>query len=256
MIVIVVNSQKGGVGKSTISAHLAAIMATLGLRVLAIDTDAQAHLTISFDIPKQPGFYNALVRDEPFDSLLRVPVSEIYTPPGVDPKGELYVLPGNHESSYIQSGIEQIELLGDVLEDYAEAFDVAIIDTPPSPGLLMSLIYDAADYLIVPAKLERLSLDGLGHTIKQAQRRNVQLLGIVPYMYKAHTNLHRHHYDQLAAAAQEHGWHLFSPIADRIVWAEASTLRYMVFSLEDSGKARVEIMVLAREVMAALGVKV
>lgn len=257
MQTIVFNSEKGGTGKTTLSTHVAALIAAYGGRVLLIDADPQGHATISFGIEKQPGLYNVLVRGEDIVKHLRTPDAERYAPPGVEPKGQLFVLPGNVETHAITSLLEEADALAEVLEDIEEAVDFVIIDTPPSPGLLLSLIYNAADYVIVPTQMEMLSLDGVAGTIAAANKRGVKLLGIIPNQYRENTMLHKYFMEKLEEIATENNWNTFTPIAQRIVWAEASTLQQMVYSLDgEAGKARVEAGKLAREIMKALGVKV
>ena len=48
MYVVTPGQQKGGVGKTTVTANLAAVSGEFGMRVLAVDLDPQSHLTFSF----------------------------------------------------------------------------------------------------------------------------------------------------------------------------------------------------------------
>lgn len=257
MQTIVFNSEKGGTGKTTLSTHTAALMAAYGGRVLLVDADPQAHATISLGIDKQPGLYNVLVRGEDLTAHIKTPDPERYSPPGVEPKGVLYVLPGNAETHAIATMLEDADALAEVLEDIEDAIDVVIIDTPPSPGLLLSLIYSAANYVVVPTQMEMLSLDGVAGTIAAANKRGVELLGIIPNQYRETTALHKYFLEQLSEIARENNWRMFPPIAQRIVWAEASTLQQMVYSLDgEAGKARVEATRLARDIMRVIGVAV
>jgi chromosome partitioning protein len=56
MYVVTPGQQKGGVGKTTVTANLAAISGDFGLKVLAVDLDPQSHLTFSFNQLARPGY--------------------------------------------------------------------------------------------------------------------------------------------------------------------------------------------------------
>lgn len=253
MQTITFSNNKGGVGKTTLATHTAALLAVQGYRVLLVDMDAQANATMSFGIEPTPGLYNVLVRGQDVASSLVAPHTETYSLPGVAPKGKLYLLPGNHETHAIMSVVSDREALADALEDVEEHIDVVILDTPPSPGMLLALAYGATQYIVVPTQMEYLSIAGLTQAIFTAKRSGIQLAGIVPNQFRENTGLHQHHMDQLMAAAEEYGWPVWEPIGLRIVWAEASTLRQMVYSLEgEVGKARVEALHLARSVAGVL----
>ena len=56
MYVVTPGQQKGGVGKTTVTANLAAISGDFGLKVLAVDLDPQSHLTFSFNRLARPGY--------------------------------------------------------------------------------------------------------------------------------------------------------------------------------------------------------
>lgn len=257
MKTVTFSNNKGGVGKTTFSTHVAALLAAQGYRVLFIDMDAQANGTMSFGIDPAPGLYEVMARDHDLLDALVAPNPSTYCPPNTEPKGKLYVLPGNFETHAIMSVVTDRSKLADALDDLEDVFDVVIIDTPPSPGLLLTLAYAATDLIVVPAQMEFLSVSGLSQTIYTAQRSGIKLAGIVPNQYREGTALHQYHLKELLTAANEYGWPVWDPIALRIVWAEASTMRQMVYSLEgEVGKARGEALMLARRVVQTLHAEV
>lgn len=256
MKTVTFSNNKGGVGKTTFSTHTAALLAAMGYQVLLIDMDAQANATMSFGLEPAPGLYEVMVRGRDLIDSLVSPMPATYCPPGTEPKGKLFVLPGNYETHAIMSVVTDKDKLADVLEDVEDAIDIVVIDTPPSPGLLLALAYSATDYIVVPTQMEYLSVAGLTQTIYTAERSGIKLAGIVPNQFRSSTALHQHHLEQLQDAAREYGWPLWHPVALRIVWGEASTLRQMVYSLEgEVGAARAEAQRLAQLVKMAAGLR-
>lgn len=248
MQTIMFNSEKGGTGKTTLSTLTAAFLAVTGRRVLLLDFDPQAHATISFGLQKAPGLYDVLVRGVDI-------VDRFITPPldSFDPRnsgrGSLYMVPGNEETYAIPSIVKEVEVLRNILDDLDDLIDICIIDTAPAAGLLLTLPWNASNYVVVPSRMEYLSLDGIAGTIQRAAKEGVHLMGIVPTMFRNQTVLHQHHYDELRAAAIQQNWPLWEPIADRIEWAEASTMRSMIYSLDGPmSKARHEAIKFGKRV--------
>jgi cellulose biosynthesis protein BcsQ len=253
MQVITVNSEKGGTGKTTIATHVAALLAARGKRVLLVDFDPQGSATISFGLKPEPALYNVLVRDMDIADAIRQPDVERYVPPGTQSKGHLYLLPGNPETHGIVAQVDDRDVFAEKLADIEDAIDIVVIDTAPSPGMLLTLAYRATNYVLIPSQMEFLSLVGLTSTIQAATKYQVRLLAIQPNQYRASTELHTHHYQQLCEAAAEYGWTVWQPIPQGIAWAEASANRTMVYSLEGSiGKPRTEALALASRVEEAL----
>lgn len=257
MQVVTVTSEKGGTGKTTVTTTVAGLLATLGHKVLLIDSDPQANATLSFGLTPQAGLYDLLVRGRSIDDLILRPEDERFAPPGMEPRGQLYVLPANRELHAIPQVVDDRDALADALEDVATFFDVVVIDTAPSPGMMLSLAYSASQSVIVPTQLELLSLMGVQNTVQSAVRKGLRLLGIQPNLYRANTELHRHNLAQLSELAMANDWTVWDPIPQMIAWAEASQLQRMIYSLEDgAGSARKHAFALAERVSLALGVVV
>jgi chromosome partitioning protein len=216
-------------------------MAARGLRVLLVDYDPQAHATISVGAQKLPDVYDVIVREMDIASV-RLPVGpERYLPPGAESKGCLHLLAGNGETHGIPVQTDNDRALAEALEDAQLDYDLAIIDSAPSAGLLLKFAWLAADYVVIPAKMEFLSLDGIAGTLTRAKRSGVAVLGVLPNLFEPQTNLHNKYYEQLQRDAKSLGLYLFSPVHKRIAWAEASAVQHSLISLEGQvGSARVE----------------
>ena len=130
--IITFANHKGGVSKTTSTASIGACMAMKGKKVLLIDLDGQANLTLYF-IPNEDEIETSI-----FDSLVN----------GVP-------LPVKH----IRLAREQ--LLSRLLEPLRKDYDYILIDCPPSLGIVTTNAFIAADEIIVPMTPELLPLKGM-----------------------------------------------------------------------------------------------
>jgi chromosome partitioning protein len=237
MKVITLSNEKGGVGKSTISMHLAAGLAILGRRVLLIDADAQANATVGLGLQKEPGFYELLVRNARWQNVLKVLPPEVYEPPQMSSKGLLAVLPGNNETQLIQHKIQDAFAIVKRIAELKDNLDYVIIDTSPTPSLLHGAIYLATDGVLYPTLCETFSLQGLIETmdnVKGAPGKEISTLGIIPNMYRGKTVEHT---ENLAELKKEFGDLVWDPLALRITWSEANTMRKTVFAIAPESAA-------------------
>ncbi|OEJ22658.1 ParA family protein [Streptomyces subrutilus] len=198
---IIVCNQKGGVGKTAISAGLAEALAegsiaasggaletaseaaADGLRVLLVDYDAQGHLSHQLGLKAIPAGEESLIthmlhREQAKHSLLDLTV----TIEGARFGGRLRILPAAFDAFLLDSGLTVFRgprhaTLERALAPIEEHFDVIVIDSPPSLGLAM----DAALYygrqredekpgssgLVIPVEAEDTSAQAYGMLIQQ-----------------------------------------------------------------------------------------
>jgi chromosome partitioning protein len=180
--VIAFANQKGGVAKTTSTLNLGVAFAEHGLRVLAIDLDPQANLTMS------QGFNPDDVERSMFDVLVhRLPIEEVIRHVEVDLALSSIDLAGAELALSAMIGRERAleKALAPIRGDY----DFVLIDTPPSLGLLTVNALVAADGVIVPVQCEYLSLRGLVQLentlsmIRENLNPDVEIEGILPTMY-------------------------------------------------------------------------
>lgn len=190
--VISVINYKGGVGKTTTTANLAAELAWRGRKVLLLDLDSQASLTFSFIRPDQWSNdfeKNGTVKSwfDSFDSHSPIPLqSLIFQPQEItdhlrrSPRGEVHLVPSH--LGLINVDLELATALGgaslnqakvnflrvhrrlrDALVPVVENFDFILIDCPPNFNIVTKNAIVASDYILVPAKPDYLSTLGIDY---------------------------------------------------------------------------------------------
>lgn len=140
---------KGGTGKSTTAAALAQAGAYAGKKILAIDLDPQGNLTAFLDgDPTGRGSYDLLHGRAPDNVIQR-------TRQGV------YLAAAGPDLATEQSRPGSAKRLAQAIEPLKGLYDYIIIDTPPNMGELTLNALQTSEGLIIPAKTESGSLQGL-----------------------------------------------------------------------------------------------
>ena len=147
--IITFANHKGGVSKTTSTASIGACMAMKGKKVLLIDLDGQANLTLYF-IPNEDEIETSI-----FDSLVNgvpLPVKHI--------RENLDLVPSSLEMA-LTNLLAREQLLSRLLEPLRKDYDYILIDCPPSLGIVTTNAFIAADEIIVPMTPEQLPLKGM-----------------------------------------------------------------------------------------------
>lgn len=184
-------NQKGGVGKTTTAITLASLLAMRGNRTLLVDLDPQGNSTSGIGIDKRTlerSVYHAIM--EPSTTLGACQSTQIEN---------LFLLPSNIELTGAEvelvNEIAREAKLGRALSTIAERFEFAIIDCPPSLGLLTINALASAHSVIIPIQCEFYAMEGLGQLISTLERIRINLNeelcieGILMTMADNRTNL-------------------------------------------------------------------
>ncbi|MGF7431896.1 ParA family protein [Thermoanaerobacterium thermosaccharolyticum] len=189
-MIISIANQKGGVGKTTTTLNLGVALTKLNKKVLMIDMDPQASLTISLGIEPtelKQTIYNALIEETDIKNVI------LYS-------DLLYFIPSTIDLSAAElelvSEIGRESKLHDLLENIKDSFDYIIIDCPPSLGLLTVNALVASNAVIVPMSPEYLALRGFGllqQTIAKVKKLNksIELMGVLVTMFDGRTSHHK-----------------------------------------------------------------
>jgi chromosome partitioning protein len=221
MKTLVVMNEKGGVGKTNISAHAGWYFAER-FRTLVIDLDAQANLT---------GTLGAYL--SPVES-----VDLFAEPTRVPPVGDLTVARSTRDLMGVESFDRAcIETFRDSIESMADDYDVCVIDTPPQLnnrtfGALLS-----ADAILAPIGINDYSIQGVAELLRAIkgvsahyQRDEPQFLGLLPSIFDRKSRRERELFESLAEQA---GKLLFpGMIAKRDAYAKAASDSEPVWSMK------------------------
>ncbi|CAK8720491.1 MAG: ParA family protein [Candidatus Electrothrix sp. AX5] len=153
--IITMSNQKGGVAKTTSCLNLAVALARMGKKVLLVDFDVQANLTMLLGFRKTRSFYELLNREvkEIRDIILHTKYPN------------LSLLPSNSKMALLkkrylaQHNFEY--LLRNRLQEIEKNYDHILIDTPPSIEFFTLNALIAAQLVIVPTTCEYLSMHGV-----------------------------------------------------------------------------------------------
>jgi len=249
-LIIAVTNQKGGVGKTTTALNVSAALALLGHRILLVDTDPQAHSTISvLNDPSQhtKSLYDVLMHpDEPLESIISpstVPALDIAVSKISMAKLEPSLL-GEIDGHY---------RLKDVLEPVRTKYNHIIIDTPPTLGLITLNSLVAATHILIPIQSSYLCLEGTDDLletidkVKKVANPDLRILGILITLHDKRTNISK---DVVKRIRKVFGDLVFKTLISKSVKLEESpAYKESIFTYAPSSVGALQYRKIAEEII-------
>ena len=192
-------NQRGGIGKTTTAAALAAGLRARGYKTLLIDLDAQCNLSYTMRAEhSSPTIYEILTgAAEPQAAILS---SE---------QGDIIPSSANMataDTTITETGKEY--KLREAINTFKGKYKYIVIDTPPALGIATINALTAADSVIIPAQAEAFSLQGIGRiyntieAVKKYCNPKLKIEGILLTRYEGNTTLGKIEAEQAAETAK------------------------------------------------------
>jgi chromosome partitioning protein len=226
---IVFSNRKGGSGKTTTTVNVSAALAHRGKKVLVVDTDPQAHASLSFGVNgdgRERNLYRLL-------SDLGGPAEMV-----VDTYLEnLKIIPAHRKLADFEQqngGFDgATAMLADKLRPFYATFDFIVFDTAPTLNMMTLGALTASSELYVPMQTHFLALEGLAEMvrvvgqIKDTGESSLAIRGIIPTFNKERTRLNRAILQEIKNTLGEDI--VLHPIRENISLAEAPSHGKTIF---------------------------
>lgn len=246
MDIIAVINHKGGVAKSTTAHSLAAGLRLRGFKVLLVDMDAQGSLSSIVRANRQGlTILDVLLRRAKAAQAIQDAggFNIIASSEGLAAEG---ILTATGKEYRLREGLQGLE----------SKYDKAIIDCPPSLGILTINALTAASSCIVPCQADTLSLEALQQlyptieTIRQYTNPKLAIKGIVITRYSGRAVLSREAAELIGTQAEAMGTHLYNTrVRECIAVKEAQATHSDIFSYAPKSNAAIDYNNLIDEIL-------
>lgn len=256
-VVLAVSNQKGGTGKTTTCENLGIGLAQEGKKVLLVDTDPQASLTVALGYPR-PDDLSFTLSDAMEKIMTEQPIAPgegiLHHPEGVDLMPANIMLSGLEVS--LVNAMNREKILKQYLDTVRREYDFILLDCMPSLGMLTVNVLAAADQVLIPVQAQYLSAKGLEQllqTINKVRRQinpKLKIEGILLTIVDSRTNYAKE-ISALIREAYGSNIKVFSTDIPRSVRAaEISAEGRSIFEHDPKGKVAEAYRVLTKEVLS------
>jgi len=250
---IIFANQKGGVGKTTLTREVGIYLAACGLRVLLVDSDPQGNLTGSLLEEEQlPGLYEALSGEEPHITELDHRLSLLCG------DSRLAIL----EKSLIGELDGYLRLRHLLGRPVFKGFELILIDSPPSLGLLSVNGLVAAGALVIPMNPSLYSMQGTNDLlatvdkVRSTLNPELSLLGVIINSFDSVPVITRQIREEISEAF---GNQVFGTVLSKSIKLEeaiASKRGVIYHRRLERSRAGAEVTALGRELLSRLGLSI
>ena len=256
--IISIAIQKGGTGKTTTAYALGTGLSKFGYKVLMVDIDPQANLTLALGHPemldKIPGTLYEAIWAVSKEQKYEIEDIILNCPQGVD------LLPSTKHLGAADHELIQVDqrqlVLKQILEEVKEKYDFIIIDTPPKVDNMTINALSASDYYLIPLNAEYFATSGLvmimdaADKIRQYTNPNLSCLGVLLNRYNPHKVAMR---NLAELAGREIGDLIFKQhIRENIALMEAQMSNQSIYDYEVSSNGAKDYAAFTREVLERL----
>lgn len=241
-MILSIVSQKGGVGKTTTAAMIAAGLALKNKRALLVDLDAQCNLSLA--VGALGSQYN--IKD--------VLTGQIDAPTAVVETGQYKIISGSGELATLE--VDSTDSIKNALAPLSSQYDFIILDTPPHLSLITINALTASDAAIITLQADLFSLQSLAqltetiNAVKSTTNPGLSILGLLINRYNGRAGFSQAFAEHINAAAGELNTTVFkTPIRESVIVKEAVASQKSIFEYAPRAKQTEDFNALINDIL-------